>query len=615
MISLKELREKMIKEYGYYAKDRLILDTMRALKKLGSVKIHPGQDIFTICLEGPPGSGKSEFAKVYTKIASELLGCEVNLIKYQCDPTTGKSELYEDVNISAAIKGDADNVNIPGKLVEAIKAVNSGKKVVLFLDEFEKSREGTDTFLLEFLQSGQLNANQLGDLKVKEEYRHNLQVILAKNDARELTQPLTRRIEPSRLEHMKPETFYKVAMEYFKDFLDYEDLTESEIEIAKKGLDGIINLVCLMYNKAHDHEDKYTRLPSCSEMLIAIDAAYDFSTFGASKKDIYDKIMSNMFKNVNDIETFESMIESDDKTSTNDRLTELLKEMRERLPFEFDGENEAYDINDLIAEKIYPDRYKQVNKLKEELAQTIAYYEQSFKNINAEFRRMNLENTIGVEQSLDIQNAISNFYDESANIKRGVKVETIFKDSSANIGTFICPKFVYSDFIEILKKSAAELNIVLLENGILIGTECDIPLVVVANPSSDGQHIQFTFLSGNMIAHPNFIGHIYAFIYFVCSYLDGRNLPKSVSYQLSSLVYNEGTFKQQFDQVGNKNLYHVDLSENISWSTTNCNLTKTSLYQLANSDYRFTEEGYARALELIESAASERKRTMVNENN
>ena len=29
--------------------------------------------------------------------------------------------LFEDINISAAIRGDADNVNIPGKLVDAIK--------------------------------------------------------------------------------------------------------------------------------------------------------------------------------------------------------------------------------------------------------------------------------------------------------------------------------------------------------------------------------------------------------------------------------------------------------------------------------------------------------------
>ena len=611
MISYQELKDKMEKEFEYYAEDRLIYDTIISLKKFDDTKVHPGQDIYAICLEGPPGSGKSEYAKVYSKIANEIFDNEVVLIKYQCDPTTGKSELFEEVNISAAIRRDADNVNIPGKLVKAIKAVNEGKKVVLFLDEFEKSRIETDTFLLEFLQSGQLNANQLGDLKIKDEFKHNLQVILAKNDARDLTQPLRRRIEPTRLDYMKPDVFYKVATNHFKDYLDYEDLTDGEKDIAKQGLDGIINLVCLMYNKAYEHEELYTRIPSCSEMLIAIDSAYTLSTCGAPKRVLYDKIISNMFKEEDDIETFESVVEDDSRKSTNDRLTQLLKEMREGQPFEFHDQNEAYDINDMIAEKIYPDRYKEVNRLKEQLVEKIAYYDREFKDLKAQLDRINLENGEIVEQEIDIQNAMSNFHDESANIKRGIKVESLMKDGAMSVGSLTCPKFPYNDFISKLMKYASEMNITLYENGILIGDGCGIPLVAIANPTPDGNNITFTFLSGSMVAHPNFIVDIYAFISLICSYIDTKKLPKSISYNISSLVYNEGTFKQQFDQIGNKNVYHVELSENISWSTVNYNLSKTKLHELSNSDYRISEEGFARVLE---SFAVQRKEIMAGEN-
>lgn len=191
MISFKEVKDK-IEAMGYYATNELLYDTYNALALFNNSGINPGQDIFAICLEGPPGAGKTEFAKTYTKLSNELFK-NVELVDYQCDATTGKTELFEDINISAAIRGDADNVNIPGKLIEAIKKVNSGKRVVLFIDEYDKAREETDAFLLQFLQSGKINSTQHGDLEIKDEYKGKLQVILCKNDMREeLSGPLSR---------------------------------------------------------------------------------------------------------------------------------------------------------------------------------------------------------------------------------------------------------------------------------------------------------------------------------------------------------------------------------------------------------------------------------------
>ena len=295
MVSIEELKNK-IEETGYIATEELIYDTFNALCMFNDGSINPGQDIYAICLEGPPGAGKTEFAKTYTKLSNKMFNGNVELVDYQCDATTGKTELFEDINISAAIRGDADNVNIPGKLVEAINKVNSGKKVVLFIDEYDKAREETDAFLLQFLQSGKINSTQHGDLEVKEEYKSNLQVILCKNDMREeLSGPLSRRIRIIRLDYMEPSTFYKVAN---------RTLVENKED---KVNDGLLNLVALMYQKAYASKEMFNRLPSCSEMLIALeDADRLMKKANAPQYIIYQTIIKNIFKSLDDIKTFES---------------------------------------------------------------------------------------------------------------------------------------------------------------------------------------------------------------------------------------------------------------------------------------------------------------------
>ena len=68
------------------------------------------------------------------------------------------------------------------KCLKCKEKVNLGKKVVLFIDEYDKAREETDAFLLQFLQSGKVNSTQHGDLEIEEKYKSNLQVILCKNN-------------------------------------------------------------------------------------------------------------------------------------------------------------------------------------------------------------------------------------------------------------------------------------------------------------------------------------------------------------------------------------------------------------------------------------------------
>lgn len=295
---IKEIFEK----YGYFAEDELIWQTYINVDKIinnGQV----GQDIHAICLEGPPGAGKTEYAKVYTKLLAELLGEEVSLIDYQCDSTTGKADLYEEIRVSAAIAGNPDEVIIAGKLVEAIDEVNSGKKVILFLDEYDKAREETDAFLLKFLQEGRINTTQRGDVEISPENMQNLQCILCKNQMREeLSGPLERRVKILRLAEMKPEVFYKVAQ---------RQLPNADTDV--------LNVVSVLYGALYDNKDDFARIPSCSESLMAVKDACTLLRANAPEEFVYSAIISNMLKNPDDIETFRHLLGKDE------RLAEFFK--------------------------------------------------------------------------------------------------------------------------------------------------------------------------------------------------------------------------------------------------------------------------------------------------
>ena len=125
------LVKKLLERNGYYTDDKVIWNTINNINKIvkGNKK---GQNIHAICLEGMPGSGKTFYAETYQKILQEILSENVEMIDFQCDATTGKAELNEEIRVASAITGDADNVIIEGKLVRAIKAVNEGKNVIYF---------------------------------------------------------------------------------------------------------------------------------------------------------------------------------------------------------------------------------------------------------------------------------------------------------------------------------------------------------------------------------------------------------------------------------------------------------------------------------------------------
>ena len=130
---------------------------------------------------GPPGTGKTFAAEeIAAKTGSELLVIQV---------TSGTR--IEDLRYQALPDSEATSGIIlkPGILTKALK-MSQEQKVVVLLDEWDKTPSSMDASLLMFLQNGRIEYEAETIVGNKE----NLIVVLTSNFGRELTEPLMRRV-------------------------------------------------------------------------------------------------------------------------------------------------------------------------------------------------------------------------------------------------------------------------------------------------------------------------------------------------------------------------------------------------------------------------------------
>ena len=151
-------------------------------------------------LFGPIGAGKTYLPEVLARI----LGADYYF--YQCFPGTREDDLL--VKMLPAEDSVSGVRLYDGVMMQAVEAAQNGpadRKVILALDEWDKTRPSADSFLLDFLQTGRIQfagRTVAGDLS-------RLMVFLTFNVERELSEPLLRRLPKIQFEPLSPSVVYR----------------------------------------------------------------------------------------------------------------------------------------------------------------------------------------------------------------------------------------------------------------------------------------------------------------------------------------------------------------------------------------------------------------------
>ncbi|MCO6503462.1 MAG: MoxR family ATPase [Acidimicrobiales bacterium] len=173
---------------NYLAGDDLVVAIHLALQL--------GRPLF---LEGEPGVGKTEVAKVLSDMTGEQLirlqcyeGLDVGQALYEWDYARQMLE----IRLVEARGGDVGSKDIMSRdflvarpLLQAIEASRNGRRAVLLIDELDRADEEFEAFLLELLSDFQVTIPEIGTISADDPPI----VIITSNRTREIHDALKRR--------------------------------------------------------------------------------------------------------------------------------------------------------------------------------------------------------------------------------------------------------------------------------------------------------------------------------------------------------------------------------------------------------------------------------------
>jgi MoxR-like ATPase len=169
-----------------------------------------------ILIEGEPGSGKTEIAKVLAKmLGTELIrlqcyeGLDANMALYEWDyPRQMLRIRMEEANKSS--KEEIESAIFSERyLLERplLKAITYGDKpAVLLIDEIDRAEDEFEGFLLEVLSEFQVSIPEIGTITAK----NRPVVCLTSNESREIGDALKRRCLYLYIQHPTFEKEYKI---------------------------------------------------------------------------------------------------------------------------------------------------------------------------------------------------------------------------------------------------------------------------------------------------------------------------------------------------------------------------------------------------------------------
>jgi MoxR-like ATPase len=185
-----DLKEKL-NSAGYLCDNRFAAAVLTALGT---------QPVAGAILTGPIGTGKSYLPEVLARVL------DTQYFFYQCFPGTREEDLLVKMLPSEnTVSGIALHDGVILQAVEATQAPRTPGRVILVLDEWDKTRPSADSFLLDFLQTGRINFSGrrfTADLS-------RLTVFLTVNVERELSEPLVRRLPRIEFNFLTPATVHR----------------------------------------------------------------------------------------------------------------------------------------------------------------------------------------------------------------------------------------------------------------------------------------------------------------------------------------------------------------------------------------------------------------------